>query len=201
MGQPVLYGLAVGLAIFCTYALWKVRALCPLGRMILDGVLTAKGVLIMFVFIGMLTGLWRASGTIASLVTFAASFFTPTTLVALAFVSCSAVSFLIGTSFGTAATMGVVCATIGQSAGVDPLVLGGAILSGCYFGDRCSPVSSSAYLVAELSGTTVRQNIPRMLKSALVPLALSLVEISAAGNEIAQGFDLHPAVYLPALAV
>lgn len=214
LGQPVLYGLAVGLAIFCTYALWKVRALCPLGRMILDGVLTAKGVLIMFVFIGMLTGLWRASGTIASLVTFAASFFTPTTLVALAFVSCSAVSFLIGTSFGTAATMGVVCATIGQSAGVDPLVLGGAILSGCYFGDRCSPVSSSAYLVAELSGTTVRQNIPRMLKSALVPLALSLVaylalgialdpgtEISAAGNEIAQGFDLHPAVYLPALAV
>lgn len=212
--QPILYGLAVGLAIFCAYAFWKVRAFRPIGKMMVDGAKTAKGVLIMFAFIGMLTGLWRASGTISALVVFATGFFTPATLIALSFASCSAVSFLIGTSFGTAATMGVVCATIGQSAGIDPLLLGGAILSGCYFGDRCSPVSSSAYLVAELSGTTVRENIPRMLKSALIPFVLSLAaylaigialnpgtEFSASGASIAQGFELHPAVYLPALAV
>lgn len=111
---------------------------------------TAKGALI--IFIDMLTGLWRASGTISALVSLAAGFFTPATLVLMALISCSVVSFLVGTSFGTAATMGVMCATIGQSAGVEPAVLGGAILSGCYFGDRCSPVSSSAYLVATLLG-------------------------------------------------
>lgn len=214
LGWPILCGLSAGLVVFCAYAVWKVRAVAPVGKMMLNGVKTAKGVLVIFVFIGMLTGLWRASGTISALVSLAAGFFTPTTLVLMAFVSCSAVSFLIGTSFGTAATMGVVCATIGQSAGVDPMVLGGAILSGCYFGDRCSPVSSSAYLVAELSGTTVRQNIPRMLKSALVPLALCIAaylalgvalcpeaQISEAGTAIAQGFELHPAVFLPAVAV
>lgn len=214
LGQPILHGLAVGLVIFCAYAFWKERALRPIGKMMLDGIRTAKGVLIMFVFIGMLTGLWRASGTISALVTFAASLFTPATLIALAFMSCSAVSFLIGTSFGTAATMGVVCATIGQSAGINPLMLGGAILSGCYFGDRCSPVSSSAYLVAELSGTAVRQNIPHMLKNALVPFTASMIayailgfafdpgtELAATGDTISQGFEFSPVLYAPAFAV
>ncbi len=214
LGWPILCGLCAGLVIFCVYAMWKVRAAAAVAKMMLDGMKTAKGVLTIFVFIGMLTGLWRACGTISALVSLAAGFFTPATLVLMTFVSCSTVSFLIGTSFGTAATMGVVCATIGQSASVNPMVLGGAILSGCYFGDRCSPVSGSAYLVAELSGTTIWQNIPRMLKSALVPLALCVVaylalgaafdsgaQISEVGAAIAQGFELHPAVYLPALAV
>lgn len=215
LGQPILLGLAAGLAIFCAYALWKVRNPLDLLKMMLDGVKTAKGVLVIFVFIGMLTGLWRVSGTISALVTLAAGFFTPATLVLLTFVSCSAVSFLIGTSFGTAATMGVVCATIGQSTGVDPALIGGAVLSGCYFGDRCSPVSGSACLVAELTGTTVRQNIPRMLKSAFVPMlvciALYLIlgatgaadgtDLGSGAVTIAQGFNPHPAVYLPALVV
>ncbi|MDO4854147.1 MAG: Na+/H+ antiporter NhaC family protein [Coriobacteriia bacterium] len=215
LGKPILLGLAAGLMIFCAYALWKVRKPLEVLKMMLDGVKTAKGVLIIFMFIGILTGLWRASGTISALVMLATGFFTPATLALLTFVSCSAVSFLIGTSFGTAATMGVVCATIGQSAGVDPALMGGAVLSGCYFGDRCSPVSSSAFLVAELTGTTVRQNIPRMLKSALVPtlacVALYLIlgateaadgtELNSDAAAIALGFNLHPAVYLPAFIV
>ena len=215
LGKPILLGLAAGLVIFCAYALWKVRKPLEVLKMMLDGVKTAKGVLIIFVFIGILTGLWRASGTISALVMLATGFFTPATLVLLTFVSCSAVSFLIGTSFGTAATMGVVCATIGQGVGVDPALMGGAVLSGCYFGDRCSPVSSSAFLVAELTGTTVRQNIPRMLKSALVPtlvcvalyLALGTTgaadgtDLSFGAVTITQGFNQHPVVYLPAFIV
>ena len=37
--------------------------------------------------------------------------------------------------------------TLGTSMQVSPVFLGGAILSGVYFGDRCSPVSTSAQLV------------------------------------------------------
>ena len=45
--------------------------------------------------------------------------------------------FLIGTSLGTAATMGFICVSIGKAMGINPYYLGGAVLSGIYFGDRC----------------------------------------------------------------
>ena len=54
------------------------------------------------------------------------------------------ISVLTGTSFGTAATIGVICMSMGVSEGANPLLLGGAILSGAFFGDRCSPFSTSA---------------------------------------------------------
>ena len=50
---------------------------------------------------------------------------------------------------------------------------GGAILSGVYFGDRCSPVSTSALLVADLTGTDLFGNIRQMLRTCLVPFALA----------------------------
>lgn len=83
------------------------------------------------------------------------------------------VSFLTGTAFGSAATMGAVCMTMAAALGADPLMTGGAILSGVYFGDRCSPVSTSALLVADLTGTDLFGNIRQMLRTSLVPFALA----------------------------
>ena len=52
---------------------------------------------------------------------------------------------------------------------------GGAILSGVYFGDRCSPVSTSALLVAELTETGIYTNIKNMIKSALAPFTITCI--------------------------
>ena len=60
-------------------------------------------------------------------------------------------------------------------------LLGGAMLSGVYFGDRCSPVSTSALLVSELTETNIYDNIKRMLKTALVPFLLSCGVYAALG--------------------
>lgn len=42
------------------------------------------------------------------------------------------VSMLTGTAFGTAATMGTICVSVGMSMGMDPVLLGGAMLSGVF---------------------------------------------------------------------
>lgn len=210
----LIAGLLVGLLLFCIYALVKKHKPLAIAKMIAHGVKTGSGVIIMFALIGLLTGLWRECGTVSLLVSLAAQLFTPPTLVLASFASCAVVSFLIGTCFGTAATMGVVCMTVGQSIGVDAALMGGAIISGCFFGDRCSPVSSSAFLVAELSGTTVRQNIPRMLKTAAVPtllcvgayLALGIsystpIDNQAISASITAGFDASLVCLVPAAIV
>ena len=51
--------------------------------------------------------------------------------------------------------MGVITLSIGETLGISPLYSGGAILSGTYFGDRMSPVSTSALLVSVLTGTDI----------------------------------------------
>lgn len=80
------------------------------------------------------------------------------------FLLCSLVSFLTGTAFGTAATMGVICMTMAKSMNVSDVLAGGAILAGIYFGDRCSPVSTSALLVSELTKTDLYENLKGMAK-------------------------------------
>lgn len=65
----------------------------------------------------------------------------PSIMLLASFLLCSLVSFLTGTAFGTAATMGVICRTMAKSMNVSDILAGGAILAGIYFGDRCSPVS------------------------------------------------------------
>ena len=100
------------------------------------------------------------------------------------------VSVLTGTAFGTAATMGVICATMGAALGVDPALVGGAVLGGAYFGDRCSPVSTSALLVAELTGTGIFSNIKNMVRSAVVPFLLTCAVYAVVGLSAGRGGDL-----------
>lgn len=86
--------------------------------MLWSGVRTAKNVLIVFLLIGVLTALWRACGTVPLLICYAVDLIHPGTLVITSFLLTCAVSALMGTSFGTAATMGAVCMTAAASMGV-----------------------------------------------------------------------------------
>ena len=165
----VIYALIVGYIIFMTYGLIKGYDLKVLIKKSFEGVLTVKNILLVFILIGMITALWRASGTIAFIVYMGSKLISPSILILLTFLLCSILSFLIGTSLGTAATMGVICVSIGKAMGINPYYLGGAVLSGIYFGDRCSPMSTSALLITELTKTNLYTNIKLMLKTSIIP--------------------------------
>jgi len=211
---PLLYALAAGVVLFCFYGRRKGFSLKQLLRMLWDGVSTIKGILVVFVLIGMLTGLWRSCGTIPVIITYASRLIRPNTLLLMTFLLCCGISVLTGTSFGTSATMGVICMTMGATMGADPVWMGGAILSGAFFGDRCSPVSTSALLVSQLTGTTIFDNIKKMLKTAAVPFLLCCVIYGWKGSALTSGSGgadlaavfgrelvLHPAAVLPAAAI
>ncbi len=173
-GGSLIYALLAGLVLFGLYGIYaaKVSAL-DLARMVIEGVLAAKNILMTFALIGILTAFWRASGTIATLVTYASQWIQPEIMVVLTFLLNCFVSFLMGSSFATAATMGVICVTMALGMGISPWVAGGAMLSGVYFGDRCSPVSTSALLVSELTKTDLYDNIRNMFRTAMVPFVLT----------------------------
>ena len=199
-GVNLLYALGAGLLVFLACGLLRGHTPKALLRMCWDGVKTAGGVLTVFVLVGMLTGVWRASGTIAVIVCYAVNVMRPEVFILLTFLLNALVSFLIGTSFGTAATMGVVCVTMANAMGVNIFWAGGAMLSGVYFGDRCSAVSTSAMLVAAITKTDIFGNLREMLKTALVPFLLAcavylLAGLRGAADGTPQVRELFESVY------
>ena len=210
----VVYALVTGYIIFIIYGLIKRHNLIILIKKSFEGVLTVKNILLVFILIGMITALWRASGTIAFIVYMGSKLISPSILILLTFLLCSILSVLIGTSLGTAATMGVICASIGKTMGVNPYYVGGAVLSGIYFGDRCSPMSTSALLIAELTKTNLYTNIKLMVKTSVVPFVVTCLfylllgfkstvsNISVNVTEIfKQNYNLNIIVIIPAILI
>ena len=195
LGGNILYALSAGLVIFVFYGKKQGYSWRALGKMIGAGVKTSGSVLLVFQLIGVLTAFWRACGALPLIICCAVDLIQPKILLLMTFLLNCGVSVLTGTAFGTAATMGTICVSVGVSMGMDPLLLGGAMLSGVYFGDRCSPVSTSALLVSELTGTDIYDNIRCMVKTGLVPFLLSCAAYLALGLSRGDGgakADLWP---------
>ena len=210
----VVYALIIGYIIFISYGLIKGYSLKVLIKKSFEGIMTVKNILLVFILIGMITALWRASGTIAFIVYIGSKLISPSILILLTFLLCSILSVLIGTSLGTAATMGVICASIGKAMGINPYYIGGAVLSGIYFGDRCSPMSTSALLIAELTKTNLYTNIKLMIKTSIIPFIVTCLfylflgfkskvsNISVDVTEIfKQNYNLNIIVIIPAILI
>ena len=189
----VLVALTVGLLIFLFYGKYRGHSWSALGQMAFEGIKTVKNILITFFLIGILTALGRAAGTIPTIVCCSSVLIRPSVFLLMTFLLNCGVSALTGTSFATAATMGAICISMATALHMDLRLVGGAVLSGVYFGDRCSPVSTSAILISELTGTNIFDNIKRMLRSACIPFLLSCVIY------VALGFIFSPAGEIPEL--
>lgn len=210
----LVLALLAGLVLFLAYGLLRGFGGKALLSMCLSGAKTVSNVLLTLLLIGVLTALWRASGCIPTIVCYAAGLIHPSVFVLLTFLLNCLVSVLTGTAFGTAATMGVICMSIANSMGLPPFWVGGAILSGVFFGDRCSPVSTSALLVCTLTETDIYTNIKAMIRSAAVPFAAACAVYLAAGfflpaaaaqTDVSalfhSAFRIHPLCLLPAVCI
>jgi NhaC family Na+:H+ antiporter len=132
----------------------------------------------------------------------------------VAFLLSAVLSFALGTSMGVTGTAGLVLVTLARSGGVSLAMTAGAVLSGAYFGDRCSPMSSCATLVAACTDTELYRNVREMLRTGVLPTVLSTLfyGILSFRNPIttvdgavlatlSEHFSLHWVVLLPALVM
>lgn len=210
----ILYPLLLGLAAFSISAYFRGYSLPDLLAMMLKGSRQSLLVIRIFVLIGIITAVWRACGTIPFIVYYGIAYLSEQYFVLSAFILSSLMSFLLGTSFGTVGTIGVILMVLARSGHVDINVATGAIIAGAYFGDRCSPMSSSANLVAVLTRTRLYLNLANMLKSSVLPFLAAcagyayfslrhplIAEDNPIVAAIPQAFDLNPVALTPALLI
>ncbi len=174
-GHTMVIALFVGLIAFAVTGYRKGFTLNELTKMGRDGLQDAFVVIAVMFIIGFITAVWRASGTITFFVYYGIKIITPDLFVIIAFGLSCLLSYALGTSFGVAGTVGVIFMTLARSGGVNEIVAAAAIMSGIYFGDRGSPVSSSAILVAAVTKTDILSNVRMMMKTGIVPLGLCAV--------------------------
>lgn len=171
-------------------------------------------VIYILLLIGIVISIWMTAGTVPAIVYYGIQIINPSYFIVSAFLLTILVSLLIGTSFGTVSTIGIALMIMASGSSVNPHLTAGAIISGAYFGDRCSPMSSSANLIAIITGTKIHTNIRRMLATTFLPLVASTIVyllISIANpveferqyitSEISRLFNVNPIVLLPAFAI
>ena len=162
--------------------------------------------------IGLITAAWRISGTITIFVYYGMKVIVPPLFLIIAFLLSCLLSYALGTSFGVAGTVGVIFMALARSGGVDPLLTAGVLMSGIYFGDRASPVSSSANMVAGITKTEILTNVKLMMKTGLLPVVITFAAYcvlsvlnpishvdSALMETFREEFTLSPWGFLPAI--
>jgi len=136
------------LSIFFCGARWK-----EIEQAIVQNITNVATALLILLLIGALSGTWMISGIIPSLIYYGMKLISPDIYLVSTCVICAIVSVMTGSSWTTVATIGIALSGIGLALGFSPGWIGGAIISGAYFGDKISPLSDTTNMAAAITGT------------------------------------------------
>lgn len=176
----------------------------------------SKTMLLMFL-ISITVPLLMASGTLPTLIYYVSEIMIGKNLLLSAFVLSTGLSMVIGSAIGTLTILLPLFASIALQADVAPAFMVGALLSGVYIGDRCSPLSSALHLLSSITETDYLKNMRLLLISAILPFSVAFlmywqigdafrVPMSGGNAEIANFFTvslwtLFPLVFMILLLV
>ena len=213
-GISLAWALLLGFVTFFLIGLRRGFSAGALAKMALGGGKTAFVVLRILILIGVLTGIWRAGGTIAYFVAMGLRLITPGSFMLIAFLLPAVLCLAFGSSFGVSGTAGVILMTIARSGGADLAIAAGAALSGAYVGERLSPASSAAALVCAVSDVDQQSFQRQMWKDSILPLGLSVAIYTVLArlfpiqrvepvilNALEESFNLNWMTVLPAAAL
>ncbi|MFY0599268.1 MAG: Na+/H+ antiporter NhaC [Cyclobacteriaceae bacterium] len=136
---------------------------------------SAMGSILILFIIGSLAGTWLLSGIVPAMIYYGLKILNPTIFLFAACVVCAIVSVATGSSWSTAATVGIALMGIGQALGISEGLVAGAILSGAYFGDKMSPLSDTTNLAPAMAGTDLFTHIRYMTITTLPSISIALL--------------------------
>lgn len=169
--------------------------------------------------VGMIIGVWIASGTVPTLIYYGLVILSPQIFLAASMVLCSIVSLSLGTSWGTVGTVGLALMGIGAGFDIPVYWTAGAVVSGAFFGDKISPLSDTTNLAPAVTGTTlfahIRNMMPTTVPAMLIAFTIYLVvgfavihtgdvsfeRINGITSALQENFLISPWLLLPPLLV
>ncbi|SIT71821.1 Na+/H+ antiporter NhaC [Edaphobacillus lindanitolerans] len=133
---------------------------------LLRGIYDGLESILILISVGALIGTWIAGGVVPSIIYYGLTVINPAIFLFAAFLICTITSVATGTSFGSAGTAGIAMMGIGASFGFPVPLVAGAVISGCYVGDKLSPLSDTTVMTASLSKVDLIDHIKSMLTAS-----------------------------------
>ena len=181
----VMYDNAIGgsnqLALLFSGALAAIIGICYGSKWndIIEGISNSiKSIvpaIIMLLLIGSLAGTWLISGVIPTMIYYGLQILNPTIFLFATAIITAIVSLATGSSWSTIATVGIALLGIGTAIGLPVGLIGGAIISGAYFGDKMSPLSETTNMAAAISGVDLFDHIKYMMYTTVPSFIITLI--------------------------
>ena len=131
--------------------------------------------IIILLLIGALAGTWLLSGIVPTMIYYGLQILSPEIFLFATAIITAIVSISTGSSWSTIATIGVALLGIGQALGLPVGLIGGAIISGAYFGDKMSPLSDTTNLAPAMAGTDLITHIRYMMYTTIPSFIITLI--------------------------
>ncbi|MFC3032104.1 Na+/H+ antiporter NhaC [Pseudoalteromonas fenneropenaei] len=149
---------------------WK-----TLEEAMIKGITISLGAILILLMVGALIGTWLLSGTVPTLIYYGLQIIDPQWFYAASCLICGIVAMSIGSSWTTAATIGVALLGVATGLGLDHVVTAGAVISGAYFGDKLSPLSETTNLAPAVAGADLFEHIQHMLWTTVPSFVIALI--------------------------
>ncbi len=140
-----------------------------------ENVKSTTGAILILLMVGALAGTWLISGVIPSMIYYGLQVLNPTIFLAACLIICAVISIATGSSWTTAATVGIALIGIGEALGISLGMTAGAVLSGAYFGDKMSPMSDTTNLAPAMAGTDLFTHIKYMAYTTVPTIVITLI--------------------------
>lgn len=144
-------------------------------KAIIHGISISLGAVLILLAVGSLIGTWLLSGTVPTMVYYGLKIIDPSWFYAATCLVCGIVAMSIGSSWTTAATVGVAFIGIAGGFELSPSVTAGAVISGAYFGDKLSPLSETTNLAPAVAGSELFAHIRYMLWTTIPSITIALI--------------------------
>ncbi|MBB1149304.1 MULTISPECIES: Na+/H+ antiporter NhaC [unclassified Myroides] len=142
---------------------------------IINNVRDTSNAIYILLLVGALSGTWLLSGIIPTMIYYGLEILHPSIYLPACVIITSIISIATGSSWTTSATVGIALVGIGNALGMPLGVIGGAVISGAYFGDKLSPLSDTTNLAPVMAGTDLFTHIRYMLYTTVPTYVVTLI--------------------------
>lgn len=139
------------------------------------GISMSMGACLILLAVGSLIGTWMLAGTVPTLIYYGISLLNPSYFYAASCIICAIVAMSIGSSWTTAATIGVGLIGVATGMELSLAITAGAIVSGAYFGDKLSPMSETTNLAPAIAGTNLFEHIKYMMWTTVPSFVIAMI--------------------------
>lgn len=212
---PNQLALLTASAIACAIAFFNGYSWQDIEKGITNGISVALTAILIILTVGALIGTWLLAGIVPTLIYYGLELLSPNWFYAASFLICVIVSLSIGSSWTTAATIGVALIGVATGMGMSLPITAGAVVSGAYFGDKVSPLSDTTNLASAVAGSELFGHIRYMMYTTVPALVISLIlflilgftgsdsanleNIEAMQRDLNEIFALGPTMLIPLL--